>query len=201
MQTLFDLIEEYKDDSEKLTSILIKLDIFLKSLHNKGLCILNFDPRKIYLKNGQLTIQSFSKVVSLIDTYENSKEINICQNAKIGLYAYNNMPIDGNMSQTHFELISNNLKVFRNEKIPDDIYEYYEEVFLNKKIGYLSDYLLKKYQVQGNQNNHAVRKTLSTPIGRALDNNESAYVKVLFIPSILTLTYLLCLCIYIFVLK
>ena len=200
--TLFEKIEEISTDPVQLTNFLIQLDSWLEYLHNNNFYIYDFNPKKIVLENGKLTFNSFRLVLGNLSACQNAKEINIFQNSKIGLFAYNHMPVDGNMNQEHFNFLQNNLEKFNQLGIiPEEIYEYYEEVFLNKKIGYLSDYLLKKYQVQGNQNNHAVRKTLSTPIGRALDNNESAYVKVLFIPSILTLTYLLCLFIYIFVLK
>ena len=111
------------------------------------------------------------------------------------------MPIDGNMNQDHYNFIRENLHKFNNN-IPEEIFEYYEEVFLNSNLDYLNNYLVKKRQeAVSNQNTNVRRKTLATDIGRLFVNDESAYVKVLFIPTLITFTYLLSLFLYCFVFK
>ena len=56
----------------------------------------------------------------------------------------------------------------------------------------MNDYLVKKQQeLNGNQNTNVRRKTLSTSYGRAYVSDDSAFVNILFIPSILTLIYLI----------
>lgn len=195
--TLYDLLESLRDNKDELTNVLITLDAFLKYFHEYGYCIIDFDPKKIILFDGKLTVNSFRQVLEKVDIYPNSKQINIFQNCKIGITSYSNMPINGSMNQEHYNLVRDNLKVFK-DNIPSDIYEYYEEVFLNSNITYLGDYLQKKkMEASGNQNTNVMRKTLSTEIGRAFVNNdEAAYVKILFIPSLLVFTYILSLILY-----
>ena len=201
--TLYDLLESLRmsEEYDELTKVLINLDSCLEYLHNHGYCIYDFNPKKIILENGKLTLNSFKSVINDIGVYQNSKEINIFQNCKIGLTSYNNMPIDGNMNQDHYNFIRENLHKFNNN-IPEEIFEYYEEVFLNSNLDYLNNYLVKKRQeAVSNQNTNVRRKTLATDIGRAFVNDESAYVKVLFIPTLITFAYLLSLFLYCFVFK
>ena len=201
--TLYDLLESLRmsEEYDELTKVLINLDSCLEYLHNHGYCIYDFNPKKIILENGKLTLNSFKSVINDIGVYQNSKEINIFQNCKIGLTSYNNMPIDGNMNQDHYNFIRENLHKFNNN-IPEEIFEYYEEVFLNSNLDYLNNYLVKKRQeAVSNQNTNVRRKTLATDIGRSLVNDDNAYVKVLFIPTLITFTYLLSLFLYCFVFK
>lgn len=201
--TLYDLLESLRmsEEYDELTKVLINLDSCLEYLHNHGYCIYDFNPKKIILENGKLTLNSFKSVINDIGVYQNSKEINIFQNCKIGLTSYNNMPIDGNMNQDHYNFIRENLHKFNNN-IPEEIFEYYEEVFLNSNLDYLNNYLVKKRQeAVSNQNTNVRRKTLATDIGRAFVNDDNAYVKVLFIPTLITFTYLLSLFLYCFVFK
>ena len=111
------------------------------------------------------------------------------------------MLIDGNMNQDHYNFIRENLNKFNNN-VPEEIFEYYEEVFLNSNLDYLNNYLVKKRQeAVSNQNTNVRRKTLATDIGRSFVNDDNAYVKVLFIPTLITFTYLLSLFLYCFVFK
>ena len=201
--TLYDLLESLRmsEEYDELTKVLINLDSCLEYLHNHGYCIYDFNPKKIILENGKLTLNSFKSVINDIGVYQNSKEINIFQNCKIGLTSYNNMPIDANMNQDHYNFIRENLNKFNNN-VPEEIFEYYEEVFLNSNLDYLNNYLVKKRQeAVSNQNTNVRRKTLATDIGRSFVSDESAYVKVLFIPTLITFTYLLSLFLYCFVFK
>lgn len=201
--TLYDLLESLRmsEEYDELTKVLINLDSCLEYLHNHGYCIYDFNPKKIILENGKLTFNSFKSVINDIGVYQNSKEINIFQNCKIGLTSYNNMPIDGNMNQDHYNFIRENLNKFNNN-VPEEIFEYYEEVFLNSNLDYLNNYLVKKRQeAVSNQNTNVRRKTLATDIGRAFVNDDNAYVKVLFLPTLITFTYLLSLFLYCFVFK
>ena len=201
--TLYDLLESLRmsEEYDELTKVLINLDSCLEYLHNHGYCIYDFNPKKIILENGKLTLNSFKSVINDIGVYQNSKEINIFQNCKIGLTSYNNMPIDANMNQDHYNFIRENINKLNNN-VPEEIFEYYEEVFLNSNLDYLNNYLVKKRQeAVSNQNTNVRRKTLATDIGRSFVSDESAYVKVLFIPTLITFTYLLSLFLYCFVFK
>lgn len=201
--TLYDLLEMLKmsEEYDELTKVLINLDSCLEYLHNHGYCIYDFNPKKIILENGKLTLNSFKSVINDIGVYQNSKEINIFQNCKIGLTSYNNMPIDANMNQDHYNFIRENLNKLNNN-VPEEIFEYYEEVFLNSNLDYLNNYLVKKRQeAVSNQNTNVRKKTLATDIGRSFVNDDNAYVKVLFLPTLITFTYLLSLFLYCFVFK
>ena len=201
--TLYDLLEMLRmsEEYDELTKVLINLDSCLEYLHNHGYCIYDFNPKKIILENGKLTLNSFKSVINDIGVYQDSKEINIFQNCKIGLTSYNNMPIDANMNQDHYNFIRENINKLNNN-VPEEIFEYYEEVFLNSNLDYLNNYLVKKRQeAVSNQNTNVRRKTLATDIGRSLVNDDNAYVKVLFIPTLITFTYLLSLFLYCFVFK
>ena len=97
----------------------------------------------------------------------------------------------------------------------DKTYEYLYEVnnklisyhidkhgFSNSNLDYLNNYLVKKRQeAVSNQNTNVRRKTLATDIGRSFVNDDNAYVKVLFIPTLITFTYLLGLFMYTFIFK
>ena len=86
--------------------------------------------------------------------------------------------------------------------IPEEIYEYYEEIFRRLNVCYMNDYLVKKQQERkGNQNTSVKRKTLSTEVGRAYAQEDNAFVNVLFIPTLITFVYLLGLFIYTFIIK
>lgn len=195
--TLYDLLESLRDEPDNLTTLLIKLDACLEYIHNKGYYVYDFNLKKILLENGNLTFKSFQKVITPINDLMNTKEINIFQLCKIGITAYNSMVIDGNINQEYYDFIRENIEYFNNGKIPDDIYEYYQEVFLNSNITYLNSYLSKKNSNKSdNQNSLSRRKSLATDIGVAYTNNDDAYVKILFIPSLLVFTYILSLILY-----
>ena len=202
--TFYDKLNECLDDKDELTRALLEFDHMLELLHNNGFCIYDFDPKKIILDQGKLTFNSFKNVINDIGNYQNIKEINIFQLSKIGLMAYNNNIVDGKMNQEHFDFIKDKLEQFNsNGLIPEDIYEYYEEIFRRLNICYMNDYLIKKQEERSsNQNTNVMRKSLATDIGRAYakeDNN--AFVNIMFLPSILALGYLIGLIIYIFVIK
>lgn len=203
--TLYERLEDNLNDKDELTRTLLEFDYMLKLLHSNGFCIYDFDPKKIILENGKLTFNSFRNVLNDIGISQNSKEINIYQLSKIGLMSYNNIITDGKMNQEHFDFIRNNLEQFnQNGFIPEDIYEYYEEIFRRLSITYLNDYLnKKKEELSSNQNTNVMRKSLSTAVGRAYakEDKENAFVNILFIPSLLALGYIIGLIIYIFVIK
>ena len=205
MITLYDKLEENLGNYEEITKILVSFDHMLELLHNNGLCIYDFNPKKIMLYDDKFNYQSFNRVINDINVADNMKTLNIYQLAKIGLMAYNNKIVDGKINQDHFDFIQYNIKKFNsNGNIPEDIYEYYEELFLRLNIMYLNDYLIKKQQeLEGNENSIVMKKSLSTAVGRAYvgDNNDNAFVNILFIPSILVLLYFISLLIYILLIK
>ncbi len=204
MITFYDKLMDNLGNVDEITNLLIGLDHMLEMIHNNGLCIYDFNPKKIILYNDKFTNQSFNGLINDIGIAENMKTLNIYQLAKIGLMAYNNQVVDGRMNQEFFEFIRDHLNDFnQNGNIPEEIYEYYEEIFKRLNISYMNNYLIKKMQEQsGNENSITMRKSLSTAVGRAYAKEDSdAFVNILFIPSIIALVYLICLFIYVFIIK
>jgi len=204
MISFYDKLMDSLGNTDEITNTLISFDYMLKLLHNNGLCIYDFNPKKIILYNDKFTYQSFSGLINDIGVSENMKSLNIYQLSKIGLMAYNNQVVDGKMNQEYFEFLRDNLKDFnQNGNIPEDIYEYYSEIFERLNITYMNDYLITKQKEQnGNENSIVMKKSLSTAVGRAYAKEENeAYVNILFIPSIIALVYLVGLFIYVFIIK
>ena len=207
---LKDLILEYDDDPEMLANVLKLLDGTVRYIHQQGFYIRDFNPSKIILTNQTPNLFNFQGLIERVDDDPRRDiNINIYQMAKIGLMAYNHFPIDGKMNQDHFDFILNNLQEFnRNGLIPNDIYEYYEDLFINGNVNYLTTYLENKNALEGRST--GIRKSLATEAGRALsanglqlnpNNEDKAFVNILFIPSILALLYLVGLVIYVFFIK
>lgn len=204
MISFYDKLVDNFNNYEEITNLLISFDHMLELLHNNGLCIYDFNPKKIILYNDKFTFQSFNGLLNDIGVSPNSKEANIWQLSKIGLMAYNNSIVDGSITDDWNKYIQSNLKSMNEHgNIPEEIYEYYEEVFLNIHYEYMNNYLKnKELEKNGQENSIVMKKSLSTAVGRAYAKEENnAYINILFIPSILTLVYLIGLFIYIFVIK
>lgn len=203
MITFYDKLVDNLGNYEEITNLLVSFDHMLELLHNNGLCIYDFNPQKVILYNDKFTYQSFNGLINDIGVAPNMKALNIYQLAKIGLMAYNNKIVDGRMNQEYFEFLRDHLEEFnQNGNIPNEVMEYFGEIFQRLNITYLNDYLLKKEQENSNQNSIAMKKSLSTAVGRAYAKEDTdAFINILFIPSILALVYLIGLFIYIFIVK
>lgn len=204
MISLFDKLSDNLGNYDEITNILISFDHMLELLHNNGLCIYDFNPKKIILYNDKFNIQSFNGLLNDMNEVDNMKTLNIYQLAKIGLMAYNNQIVDGKMNQEYFDFIQTNLQEFnQNGNIPEEIYEYYEEIFRRLNIIYMNNYLVKKQEeLSGNENSLVMKKSLSTAVGRAYSKEDNdAFISILFIPSLLTLIYLIGLLIYVLFIK
>ena len=205
MITLYDKLIDNLGNYEEITNILISFDHMLELLHNYGLCIYDFNPKKIILYDNKFTYQSFNGLLNDIGVAENMQNVNILQLCKIGLNAYKGSIVDGVMNQEKYDAFKNNWEDFYNNlnnNIPEDIYEYYEEIFINGNIDYMNNYL-KKNMYEGNSNQNAKVKKLIGIYGESKeeDIDKSAFVSIMFIPSLLALAYLIGLVIYFFVIK
>ena len=83
MISFYDKLVECLDDYEELTNLLINLDYMLELLHNNGLCVYDFDPKRIILYNDKFTYQSFNGLLNDIGVSKNSREANIWQLSKV----------------------------------------------------------------------------------------------------------------------
>ena len=200
------------ENKQELINRLIQVDLFLKYLHhNKKMYIFSFDPDSITLYNGQLTMQSFHDKVNYLNEYYKGTEYydqnggfkndinaiadDIEELSAAGVCAFNKMKIATSKQMRAY--LKENLTLFNaNGQIPSEVYEYYEDIFVNGNIEYLSDFLQKVMQEKaGNDKNNKKGRiySYSTAAGRALsEKNEenAAFISVLIIPSIMVLIYL-----------
>ena len=132
------------------------------------------------------------------NNYDNGKKSNILELCVIGICAYNNQNIMYAGSRDFFRNLLDNLELYLNnesinERIDDDIKEYYRTTLNNfvngKELDGMNSYLVNK-NAAGKGNSNVRVYTKSTPIGRALADKEAAFANVLIIPSILVLIYL-----------
>lgn len=191
---------------EELREKLLLLDKSLSELYTHGY-FLNGSLLSIKLgEEGELSLESFQHLlekVNLYDdiednNYDNGKKSNILELCVIGICAYNNQNIMYASSRDFFRNLLDNLELYLNnesinERIDDDIKEYYRTTLNNfvngKELDGMNSYLVNK-NAAGKGNSNVRVYTKSTPIGRALADKEAAFANVLIIPSILVLIYL-----------
>ena len=189
---------------EELREKLLLLDKSLSELYTHGY-FLNGSLLNIKLgEEGELSLESFQHMlekVNLYDdiednNYDNGKKSNILELCVIGICAYNNQNIMYASSRDFFRNLLDNLELYLNndninERIDDDIKEYYRTTLNNfvngKELDGMNSYLVNKNAV-GKGNSMVLVK--ATAVGKALDNKEAAFANILIIPSILVLIYL-----------
>ena len=208
MTSFYETLEDCLGNSEAITTLFTNFDIILRHLHNNGYWISNFDITKIEMNNNMPTFESLRKngLLARENVTPQIKASNIYQLAKVFLMAYNGRIVDAYLNEEYFNFIKSNFDQSNaNGLIPNDVYEYFGEIFLRlnfENIVYYQEYLDKKQEnLNGNQNSRVNRKSLATDIGRAFAQEDAAYVNILFIPSILALVYLVGLLIYIFFIR
>lgn len=199
-----DYLIENDLSQHELTRFFIQFYSSLQWLHNHGFCVYDFDLKKIYLINGVFKFESFKDVINDINIYQNVIQINILQLSKLMLLSFNKLPLRSDMNQEHFNYIATNLFNYnQNGQIPEEIYQFLEDVYINGNIDYLNNYLVKKAEQENSRENTVVKKkVLSTAVGRALvDREQNAFINILFIPTIISFIYLTILFIYTFIFK
>lgn len=192
---------------------LLKLDASIMTLHQNGFYVVGFDPNTIKVYNGEFNLSSFNNKIDYLNSgyNENGDKKDILEICAIGICAYNRLSeyyINKNflnyikniletISYKEVEL-SSELKRFR-ANIPDEMFDYYCDVFVNGNIDYLNNYLYKKNNSNNSQvSSNSYKLTKSTQIGKQFSENDAAYVNVLLIPAMMVLIYLIGLMIVIF---
>lgn len=197
------------ENQKELIIRLVELDRFIKYLHeNRKMYIFSFDPDRITLYNRELSVQSFHDKLNYLNAYYNrtgqytsggvKDDIDaitddIEEICAVGICAFNKIRITATKDMR--QQFKANLVMYNSGNvIPEDIYDYYADVFINGNVDYLSNFLQKRQaEKAGKENNNKKARTYtySTAIGRAFsDKEEAAFVSVLIIPSIMVLIYL-----------
>lgn len=188
----------YTNDPEKARDIFLTLDNQLQIIHSKGYSV-EINSSSIIYENGF----SFSRINKGLT--EEIKRGNIEDLAKLAIGTYFSIPTGTFSDYTHLpnDYIRENFDVIETsiqKSMPND--EYYREILVNGNIGYYNDYLrnLKTTTPQGKANESSRVLSYATPQGKAMSNNdEAAFINIVFYPLIMTLTVILGYMIYILV--
>ena len=184
--------------NDELMNRLVILDKSLDELHQNGLFVV-CNILDIEIINDEVTLASFKDKVDYLDSGYNGNgdKQDILELCSIGVCAFNHF--DKYYSSREFisYLMDNLEKFINNGKVPKVMQEYYLDVFGRGNISYLNEFLDKNKGLSGGEgNNKGIVKTKSTAVGRAFANKDEGYVKVLLLPSIIVLVYLVCLVTY-----
>ena len=190
--------------NDEITNRLLLIDRRLYELHQSGFYVV-CNIAEIEIFNDDVTLASFKNKVDYLNSGFNphGDKQDILELSAIGICAYNHF--DKYYSSKEFiKYLMDNLEHFiSNGKVPRAMQEYYVEVFGRGNVIYLNVYLIntnvdinaKQIESDGGRGSSMV-KSLSTAEGRAFADKEAAYVKVLLLPSILVLVYLIALVSY-----
>ena len=194
-------IIEYLSDcsKEELIDRLLMIDSSLRELHRRGMFVVG-SINSIEIIDNRITMASFNNKIDYLNSgfNVNGDKIDILELCTIGVCAFNQFKTFYS-NKEFIAYLNENLSMFK-DNIPRVIYEYYENVFVNNEIDYLSNYLIKKGGESNGKEN--VRKyTKATAVGRAFSEQDNAFVNILVLPAIACLLYLVFMIIYTYVLK
>ena len=176
---------------EELTERLLLLDKSMMELHQHGYFVVG-NLLDIDVIDEKITLESFKNKVDYLNSgyNENGDKKDILEMCAIGVCAYNRFQTFYTNREFLSYLMENFEMFLENGRIPEDVAEYYQTIFVNGNVDYMNSYLDKKNN-SGKGNNKQRVYTKSTAIGRAFADKEAAYANVLLIPSILVLMYLI----------
>lgn len=194
-ETVYEYLSHVSND--ELTNRLRYIDECLKELHEHGYYVV-CNIADIRIINNQISLQSFKDKLDYLNDgiNKNGDKKDILELSSIGICAYNHF--DKAYSSVDFisYLIDNLDKYIDNGKLPRIMKDYYTDVFIRGNIKYLSDYLLEigydeKQKTTDAGRERGMVKTKSTQAGRLFSEKEAAYAKILLLPAILALVYLI----------
>ncbi len=186
--------------NNELTSRLMLLDKSVMELHQNNYYVVS-DMADIEVINDEITLASFKNKVDYIKQEQegfnsNGDKQDILEMCSIGICAFNRF----NKFYTNKEFISyliDNLDMFlENGKIPKMFQEYYIDVFMRGNIDYINNFALNYNNDRGNNKNSSLVYTKSTAVGRAFSDKENGYAKILLLPAVLCLVFLIVIVVY-----
>lgn len=190
--------------NDEIVNRLRLLDQSLYELHQNGLFVV-CNIADIEIINDEVTLASFKDKIDYLNSgyNRNGDKQDILELCSIGICAFNHFDKYYSSKEFIAYLIDNLDNFIGNGKVPRVMQEYYIEIFARGNVVYMNDYMMNneydsKDLSNGEGRNKGIVKTKSTAVGRALadKNQESAYVKVLLLPSVIVLVYLVILIVY-----
>ena len=190
--------------NDEIVNRLRLLDQSLYELHQNGLYVV-CNIADIEIINDEVTLASFKDKVDYLNSgyNRNGDKQDILELCSIGICAFNHFDKYYSSKEFIAYLVDNLDSFISNGKVPRVMQEYYIEIFARGNVIYLNKYMINneynnKELSDGEGRNNSIVKTKATAVGRAFSerNQESAYVKVLLLPSILVLVYLIVMVVY-----
>lgn len=195
-----------QEDEISLTDKLLLMDRALMQVHSENKFI-SSSLLDAYIirdeenpKNDKIDPSSIA--VDVFDAEKNDKDFgqDIMELAAIGISAYNRFGEDQGFPTyyTNPSFIANltNIeeleKYLRTPNMPDEVKDYYRNLFTLLNIGYMSSYLQEKMAAGGKGNVRVLN--YSTPEGRAIANNQeqtNGFASIISIPAVLAIVYIL----------
>lgn len=156
----------------------VLMDAMLKKLHEKDLMVADFNPSKIYYKDGYY---SFDSISSISNYYGSNKDVVIFSNvlALCNLAFCSYLPdYQLNQGMLNLDVVCDNFDKF-SSFLPEEDRKYYKEILVDSyskgKVDgnslYYSDYVIELGH-NNNSNNSSLAYVKATEIGRAMANND-----------------------------
>ena len=170
---------------DEITTELRKMDFYMMQQNHKG----------VYIKSPWMN--------GVEDKEEKDKAINIdiINLCVFGICAYNRKPNATTSLNLYNFILQNPDKYLENANIPVFMKNYYYDVFYNRKIDYLYNYLqnynFETDRYEDNGQGKGITKVKATAAGRAFNTDrEAAFASVLILPAMLALIYISVVVIY-----
>ena len=204
-------LEEFLSNvpKDEIVKRLIFLDKSIMDLHANNFYVV-CDLTDIDVIDNEITLASFKNKVDYIkqpssDSKQDDEGFNpygarddIWEMCAIGICAFNKMHKFYSTRDFIYYLVENLDLYLDNGNVPNIMKEYYIDVFLRGNVDYLNNFLLKNYEKEGTSNNKCMVYMKTTAVGKALseETREAAYAKILLLPAIVCLVFLIVIVIY-----
>lgn len=171
--TLKEWYKIYGSDTERLTRILDKLDVAMKKCHERGLYVLNFDPKNISVnfpnEDSDEEIVSFpitSACPAGLEEKCRIQNIYMLAALDIGLYTgFIDNLLNIGVIRDNFERCASLL--------PEDRRDYYRHVIVYEKPEYQFDFFAARQEGNADSNSKSLGLVKSTPYGKLYANQDT----------------------------
>ena len=197
-------LEEFLSNipKDEIMNRLILLDKSIKELHANNFYVVS-DMTDIEIINNEVTLASFKNKVDYLKQPDgdgfnpNGDKQDILEMCAIGICAFNSFSHFYSNGEFIKYLIENIDMYLENGAIPREMRNYYVDVFMRGNVNYLNDFLLKSNEKDGTSKNNSKVYTKSTEIGKAFsERNDDGYTKILLLPAIVCLVFLIVIVVY-----
>ena len=123
-----------------------------------------------------------------MNNYNGKIDLGVLEESLKTIYDIQNLVNNTNLSSSFEELE----QYLRTPNMPDEVKDYYRNLFTLLNVGYMSSYLQEKMAAGGKGNVRVLN--YSTPEGRAIANNQeqtNGFASIISIPAVLAIVYIL----------